>query len=125
MEHETSNHNCVIVFKCMLDKKTEIADRINEILRLAGEGQVNLASQDARDKLVSSIIDVVDPVCDELESVWLMLDEMRASDIKNFEEALDGDHKFKEIGIFTAEKIDETEVRRLWPSCRCGCPSWN
>ena len=73
----------------MLDKKTEIADRINEILRLAGEGQVNLASQDARDKLVSSIIDVVDPVCDELESVWLMLDEMRASDIKNFEEALE------------------------------------
>jgi tryptophan 2,3-dioxygenase len=73
----------------MSDKRVEIAERINEILRTAGDNQINLASDSARVDLTSSIIEVVNPIYDELESVWMMLEEMRAADIKNFTEALE------------------------------------
>ena len=73
----------------MSDRRDEFKESVAAVLEQAGAGQTNLASANARSRLTNSIMDLVDPLYDEIESVWCMLDKMKASDIENYEEALE------------------------------------
>ena len=95
-------------------KKQEIQEAILKSLQEFSQHQLNLASEAARlqlsDNLTESIFEILqrELLCkqDEIDSLWLLLDEIREADIKNyadeFQQMLDG--KITELKILAMTK---------------------
>jgi len=64
----------------------EMKKTLKEILVYHGEKQTNLAADGAQNLIVDEIFEHVSRIIDENESLWEMLDEIKASDIKNYSE---------------------------------------
>ena len=65
-------------------------EKLKEVLSRHGENQTNLASEAAQnlivDEIHEAILDHIAQLTDENESLWGMLDEIKAADIKNYSE---------------------------------------
>jgi FPC/CPF motif-containing protein YcgG len=62
----------------------EMKKTLKEILAYHGEKQTNLAADGAQNLIVDEIFEHVSHIVDENESLWEMLDEIKASDVKNY-----------------------------------------
>ena len=67
-------------------KTNDLKLKLREIFARHGEIQTNLASKKAQEVIVLEILEHVDTLIDENESLWNMLDEIKASDIEHYSE---------------------------------------
>ena len=70
----------------MMMNADELKTKLKEILSRHGEIQTNLASSKAQDVVILEVLQHVNPLIDENESLWNMLDEIKASDVKHYSE---------------------------------------